>query len=55
MYLKLLQEGWRYRTVITTGFNTMGTPAHSAVAVWGVCRWPFMIGWSSEICISENS
>jgi hypothetical protein len=40
---------------MTPDFNTMGTPAHSAAAVRGVCRGRSVIGWSSEICISENS
>jgi len=31
-YLTLLQKCWRYRTLVTTGFNTMGTPPHSAAA-----------------------
>jgi hypothetical protein len=52
--MTLLQEFWRYRTVNTTRFNTMGTPAHSAAAVRDACRERSMIGWNSEICICEN-
>jgi hypothetical protein len=37
---------------MTPGFNTMGTPAHSTAVV---CRGRSVIGWSSEICISENN
>jgi len=40
---------------MTTGLNTIGTPVRSAAAVRGVCRERSVIGWSSEICISENS
>jgi hypothetical protein len=55
IYLTLLQIFWRYKTLITTGFNTMGTPPHSAAAaaaaaaVRGVSRGRSIIGWSSEI------